>query len=144
MTTGGKSSNSAFIFSVRISISIAVLIAISWWLSQGKGAPQKAMTQSPIYLSTVPPFFNMTFVISFKKWFIRSTKPSGSSFFIYFSEIGVKPTISANKNVISFLSPPNFISVGSLTSISTISGDRYVPNCPLICFLSFHCSLNLR
>ena len=87
------------------------------------GAFQKAIMQSPMYLSIVPCLFRISLDNTVNKLFIRSVNPSGSD--LYFSEIEVNPLMSENKKVISFLSPPRVRDSLDLANFSTITGDMY-------------------
>ena len=75
-----------------------------------------------MYLSIVPPDFNMISVMGVRNELISFVNPCGSD--LYFSEIGVNPLMSQNRKVNSLVSPPSFNRLGSSCSFLTISGDR--------------------
>ena len=143
MSGSPLSLKSFFNLSVSMAHSIDVLTAISAWFSQSSGAFQNAMIQSPMYLSTVPPFSRTILVIRFRQSLITSTNPSGSSLFLQYSDIGVNPTMSINRKLISFLSPPSLNLLGSFCNSATCLGSRYVSNCFLICCFNLNSKINL-
>ena len=75
--------------------------AWSAWSGSGEGAPQKAMTASPMYLSTVPPSASTACEASSRNWPTIGTTPSPRR-----SLRPVKPARSANSTVSSRRSPP--------------------------------------
>src|SRR6266851_3279599 len=83
----------------RCIMASAVRQALTAWSPSSKGAPQKAITASPIYLSSVPFEWNMRRVISDRYPFSRSARSCASSS----SDIAVKLRISLNITVISVL-----------------------------------------
>ena len=92
-------------------------------LSTSIGAFQKAIIQSPIYLSIVPFLFMISLVRGVKNLFISFVKPCGSD--LKASEIVVNPLTSQKRNVIFFVSPPKTNLSGSSANCSTRAGDRY-------------------
>ncbi len=94
------------------------------------GAFQKAMMQSPIYLSSVPRCSLMiTFVSGVRVELIRCVSSWGFSF----SAILVKSRISENITDSTRSSPPSFTSSPVLAISFTNSGARYMPKVSFIC-----------
>ena len=89
-----KSSNAA-------DISNAARKARSASFSWVSGAPNSAITPSPINLSSVPWYFSITGTSRSKQSFIKSRTASGSRL----SENAVKPATSANITVMNLRSP---------------------------------------
>ncbi|MCY1365460.1 hypothetical protein D9M69_523060 [compost metagenome] len=82
------------------AISIAACTASAAWPGVSMGAPQKAMTQSPMYLSTVPRCALITSVSRLKTVFRKACSSAGA----ICSDSRVKSRISQNITVISLLS----------------------------------------
>ena len=79
-------------------MSSAAAVAAAAWSGRSMGAPQKAITQSPMYLSMVPRWSpRITRDSSVSSVFISSPSAAGS----IFSDKVVKPRTSANITVSS-------------------------------------------
>jgi len=87
-------------------ISNAVRRARAGSSSWAMGAPNKAIISSPMNLSTTPPYFSTMGTSRSKQLFIKLRTCSGS----IFSDIAVKPEISANMTVTTRRSPANWAS----------------------------------
>ena len=138
--TGGLIFPSNADFSSRLSLKSfspfimarAAVAASSLCFGLSIGAFQKAMIASPMYLSMVPRCLRIISVIGVRYSLIKLV----SSVADILSEICVKPLISENIMVISFVSPPSFKRSGSSANFSTRSGDKYRLNAPLTYFFS--------
>ena len=98
-STGGApwAARSAFSSRMACSMASAASTARRAWSGMATGAPQKAMTQSPMYLSMVPWCARMTCVSRVSTSFSSACKASGSRV----SDKVVKPRRSQNMTVSS-------------------------------------------
>ena len=126
--------NSLFSSLSAFRILTPAWMASSGWLSCEAGAFQKAIMQSPMYLSMVPSHSKISLERVVNKRLIKSVRASGSC--LYCSEILVKPRISENSIVISLRSPPSFRDSLDSARRFTISGDIYCAKAPRTRLLS--------
>ena len=108
----------------RSRIASAARQAASACSSIGRGAPQKAMIASPMYLSTVPRNSRTVSLIRSKYSPSSFTSSSGASD----SERVVKPAMSEKSVVISSFSPPSRASRPESSRSCTSSRGTYFPN----------------
>ena len=109
---------SALISCIALCMASAAATARAAWLLLRRGAPQKAMTQSPMYLSMVPSCSRMTCVRRVKMRLSRACNCSGA----IVSDRLVKPRMSQNMTVISRASARMVYSSGWLAMRCTSSG----------------------
>ena len=102
MDTPAVRSKSAFMGISALRISAAARTARSASSSCSVGTPNTAITASPMYFSTVPPWRSSTTRISSKNRVIIRRTASGSRS----SPIGVEPTTSQKTMVTVFLAGP--------------------------------------
>ena len=74
------------------------------------------------YMEYIVPGLIMMSVIRVRNLLISLVRPSGLP--LYFSEMGVKPRMSENINVIVLVSPPKRNKLGSFCNFLTIAGAR--------------------
>ena len=91
------------------------------WSSRSTGAPQNAMIESPMYLSSVPLFSWIAPDMAEKYSYSRPSSSSGSRF----SDIPVKFSMSEKKIVTVLFSPPILASLSSCMRILTTSAGTY-------------------
>ena len=126
MPSGGRPSffHSSFNFSNSFTHLRAIIHPFFGWSERSRGALQRTIMASPIYLFNVPPSSRTMLVIGLRYSFNIATNSSGESF----SDKDVNPLISENKVVISLFSPPSFSLSGSFNISETSSGETISAN----------------